>query len=43
MILDDILAGLDNLTREHIITSLLSKTGLLKRLGKTTIIATHAG
>lgn len=43
VILDDILSGLDAATEEEIFASILGPTGLLRRLGTTVILATHAG
>lgn len=42
MILDDIFSGLDAVNEERIFARLLSKTGLLYRLGTTVILVTHA-
>ncbi|OJJ95656.1 hypothetical protein ASPACDRAFT_1875772 [Aspergillus aculeatus ATCC 16872] len=41
-ILDDILSGLDATTEAKILQRLLGPTGLLRRNGSTTVLATHA-
>lgn len=43
LVLDDILSAIDARTEALIIDRLFSKSGPLKRLGSTTILATHAG
>lgn len=43
LVLDDILSAIDARTEALIVDRLLSKSGLLTRLGSTTVLATHAG
>lgn len=43
LVLDDILSAIDARTEALIVNRLLSESGILKRLGSTTILATHAG
>lgn len=42
MILDDIFSGLDAISEDRIFSRLLGKSGLLRRLGTTVILVTHA-
>lgn len=42
MILDDVFSGLDAISEERIFSRLLGKNGLLRRLGRTVILVTHA-
>lgn len=42
MILDDIFSGLDTITEDHIFSRLLGTNGLLRQLGTTIILVTHA-
>jgi ATP-binding cassette, subfamily C (CFTR/MRP), member 1 len=41
VILDDTFSGLDNETQDQIFTRLLGPQGLLRKLGTTTLLATH--
>ncbi|RAO74265.1 uncharacterized protein BHQ10_010277 [Talaromyces amestolkiae] len=41
-IFDDVLSGLDALTEEKVCTRLLSRDGLLRKLGTSIILATHS-
>lgn len=43
LLLDDPLAGLDNLSEQHIVNRLLGPIGLLKQLGTTVVLATQTG
>ena len=43
MLLDDVLSGLDGRTIQAIFTRLFGREGLLRKLGVTIILATHAG
>jgi ABC-type multidrug transport system fused ATPase/permease subunit len=43
MIFDDILSGLDSTTEQLLFQRLFSEQGLLRKLGITTVLATHAG
>lgn len=43
LILDDILSALDQSTAKLIFSRLLATDGLLKRQGRTVVLATHAG
>ena len=42
MILDDVFSGLDAISEDRIFSRLLGKTGLLRRLGTTVTLVTHA-
>lgn len=42
MIFDDILSGLDQTTEQLLFQRIFSEQGLLKKLGVTVILATHA-
>ena len=42
MILDDVFSGLDAASEDRIFARLLGKSGLLRRLGTTVILVTHA-
>lgn len=42
MILDDVFSGLDATSEDRIFSRLLGRTGLLRRLGTTVILVTHA-
>lgn len=42
MILDDVFSGLDTISEDRIFSRLLGKSGLLRRLGTTVILVTHA-
>lgn len=42
MILDDVFSGLDAISEDRIFSRLLGKAGLLRRLGTTVILVTHA-
>lgn len=42
MILDDVFSGLDAISEDRIFSRLLGKNGLLRRLGTTVILVTHA-
>lgn len=42
MILDDVFSGLDAISEDRIFSRLLGKSGLLRRLGTTAILVTHA-
>lgn len=42
MLLDDVLSALDSKTEVMIIERLLGKQGLLRKLGSTVILVTHA-
>lgn len=42
MILDDVFSGLDAISEDRIFSRLLGKTGLLRRVGATVILVTHA-
>lgn len=43
MIFDDILSGLDSNTEQLLFQRLLSENGLLRKLGVTVVLSTHAG
>jgi ATP-binding cassette subfamily C (CFTR/MRP) protein 1 len=43
IILDDVLSALDKTTESHIVDNLLGPKGLLKELGTTVLLITHAG
>jgi ABC-type transport system involved in cytochrome bd biosynthesis fused ATPase/permease subunit len=43
MVFDDILSAIDAKTEALVVERLFGKTGILKQLGSTTILATHAG
>lgn len=43
IVLDDILSAVDARTEQQLIDRLFGKTGLLRRLNSTVILATHAG
>lgn len=43
IILDDVLSALDTKTESHIIEKLIGPKGLLKELGTTVLLITHAG
>jgi ABC-type bacteriocin/lantibiotic exporter with double-glycine peptidase domain len=43
LLLDDSLAGLDNLSEQHIVGRLLGPVGLLRQLGTTVVLATQTG
>lgn len=40
--LDDVFSGLDSISEDRIFSRLLGKSGLLRRLGTTVILVTHA-
>ena len=40
--LDDVFSGLDAISEERIFSRLLGRAGLLRRLGTTVILVTHA-
>ncbi|KFY89738.1 hypothetical protein V500_05527 [Pseudogymnoascus sp. VKM F-4518 (FW-2643)] len=42
LILDDVFSGLDAISEDRIFSRLLGKSGLLRRLGTTVILVTHA-
>lgn len=42
IILDDVLSALDSKTEAHVAEQLLSKKGILRSLGTTVILVTHA-
>ena len=42
MILDDVFSGLDTISEDRIFSRLLGKNGLLRRLGTTVTLVTHA-
>ncbi|KFY64271.1 hypothetical protein V496_03372 [Pseudogymnoascus sp. VKM F-4515 (FW-2607)] len=42
LILDDVFSGLDTINEDRIFSRLLGKSGLLRRLGTTVILVTHA-
>lgn len=42
MIIDDVFSGLDAINEERIFSRLLGKTGIIRRLGTTVILVTHA-
>jgi ABC-type multidrug transport system fused ATPase/permease subunit len=42
-VLDDILSAIDAKTEALVVERLFGESGLLKRSGSTTILATHAG
>ena len=41
--LDDVFSGLDADTEEHIFNKVFGPEGMLRRLGTTVILVTHAG
>jgi ABC-type bacteriocin/lantibiotic exporter with double-glycine peptidase domain len=43
IILDDVLSALDTKTEAHVAERLLGPNGLLRQLGTTVILITHAG
>jgi ABC-type multidrug transport system fused ATPase/permease subunit len=43
VVLDDILSAIDSKTETLVVERLFGKSGLLRRLGSTIILATHAG
>ena len=42
MIIDDVFSGLDAISEDRIFSRLLGKNGLLRRLGTTVVLVTHA-
>jgi ATP-binding cassette subfamily C (CFTR/MRP) protein 1 len=42
MLLDDVLSALDNTTESLIVERLLGPDGILRKLGTTVVLATHA-
>jgi ATP-binding cassette, subfamily C (CFTR/MRP), member 1 len=42
IILDDVLSALDATTERHIVDNLIGPKGLLKELGTTVLLITHA-
>lgn len=42
LILDDVFSGLDTISEDRVFSRLLGKNGLLRRLGTTVILVTHA-
>ncbi len=43
MVLDDVLSAIDARTEQLVVGRLFGKRGLVRRLGTTVILATHAG
>lgn len=43
VVLDDVLSAIDARTEKLVVERLLGKTGLLRNLNSTVILATHAG
>lgn len=42
VLLDDVLSALDAKTEHNVVERLLGPTGLLRKLGTTVVLATHA-